>query len=92
MRPDAVVICYAIDDRRTLENAKQIWGKTVLRQYTQDSTDGDLAVMLLGLKRDLRVEQEGVIYPQEVSRQTDHQLPFPSSPGSSSADGAPSKE
>lgn len=92
MRPDAVVICYAIDDRRTLENAKQIWGKTVLRQYTQDSTDGDVAVMLLGLKRDLRVEQEGVIYPQEVSRQTDHQLPFSSSPGSSSADGAPSKE
>lgn len=41
-----------------------------MRQYTQDSAaDGDVAVMLLGLKRDLRVEQEGVIYPQEVSRQ-----------------------
>lgn len=39
--------------------------------------DGDFAVMLLGLKRDLRVEQEGVIYPQEVSQQTDHQLSFP---------------
>lgn len=69
MRPDAVIICYAIDDRRTLENAKQIWGKTVIRQYTQDSPDEDVAVMLLGLKRDLRVEQEGMIYPQEVSRQ-----------------------
>ena len=27
----------------------------------------DVPVMLLGLKRDLRVEKEGVIYPQEVS-------------------------
>lgn len=80
MRPDALIICYAIDERRTLENAKQIWGKTVMSQYTRDRMDGDFAVMLLGLKRDLRVEQEGVIYPQEVSRQTDHQLPFPSSP------------
>lgn len=45
-------------------------------QYTQDRMDGDFAVMLLGLKRDLRVEQEGVIYPQEVSQQTDYQLSF----------------
>lgn len=28
----------------------------------------DVPVMLLGLKRDLRVEGPGVIYPQEVSR------------------------
>ena len=27
----------------------------------------DVPVMLLGLKRDLRVEGAGVIYPQEVS-------------------------
>ena len=27
----------------------------------------DIPIMLLGLKRDLRVEKEGVIYPQEVS-------------------------
>ena len=27
----------------------------------------DIPVMLLGLKRDLRVEGDGVIYPQEVS-------------------------
>lgn len=27
----------------------------------------NIPVMLLGLKRDLRVEEEGVIYPQEVS-------------------------
>lgn len=27
----------------------------------------DIPVMLLGLKRDLRVEEDGVIYPQEVS-------------------------
>ena len=28
----------------------------------------DIPVMLLGLKRDLRVEEEGVIYPEEVSK------------------------
>lgn len=81
MRPDAVIICYAIDDRRTLENAKQIWGKNVMRQYTQDRADGDVGVMLLGLKRDLRIEQEGVIYPQEVSRQDISSHTFPMSRG-----------
>ena len=29
----------------------------------------DIPVMLLGLKRDLRVEEEGIIYPEEVSRE-----------------------
>ncbi len=77
MRPDAVIICYAIDDRRTLENAKQIWGKAVMSQYTRDRMDGDFAVMLLGLKRDLRVEKEGVIYPQEVSRPDIPSAPVP---------------
>lgn len=48
-----------------------------MRQYTQDRADGDVGVMLLGLKRDLRVEQEGVIYPQEVSRQDINSHPFP---------------
>lgn len=28
----------------------------------------DIPVMLLGLKRDLRVEGEGIIYPEEVSK------------------------
>lgn len=28
----------------------------------------DIPIMLLGLKRDLRVEEEGVIYPQEGVR------------------------
>lgn len=52
-----------------------------MRQYTQDRADGDVGVMLLGLKRDLRVEQEGVIYPQEVSRQDINSHPFSSSRG-----------
>ena len=66
-----------------------------MSQYTRERMDGDFAVMLLGLKRDLRVEQEGVIYPQEVSEQaTDRQdkteqrhpqsAPSPSPPPTSS--------
>ena len=34
------------------------------RLWLQDKED--ISVVLLGLKRDLRVEGEGVVYPQEV--------------------------
>lgn len=65
LRPDLVIICYGIDDRRSLVNAQEVWRKVLLRNYARDRDD--VAVMLLGLKRDLRGEGEGVIHPQEVS-------------------------
>lgn len=65
LNPDFVIICYAIDDRRSLTNAQQVWRKNATRIYMRDRDD--IPVMLLGLKRDLRVEEDGVIYPQEVS-------------------------
>lgn len=37
----------------------------VARNFARESVN--IPVMLLGLKRDLRVEGEGTIYPQEVS-------------------------
>ena len=46
---------------------QQVWRKDVIRHYAV--ADETIPVMLLGLKRDLREEGEGVIYPQEVSGQ-----------------------
>lgn len=66
LRPDFVIICYAIDDRQSLANAPAVWGKEVARNYARERED--IPVMLLGLKRDLRVEGPAIIYPQEVCR------------------------
>ena len=63
--PDVVIICYDINDRRSLINAQQVWRKEVIRHYAYKKEG--IPVMFLGLKRDLRVEDENIIYPQEVS-------------------------
>ena len=67
LQPDFVILCYDISDRRSLINVQQIWRNDVTRLYMSQKED-NLPVMLLGLKRDARVEEEGVIYPQEVCR------------------------
>lgn len=64
LHPNFVIICYDISDRRSLVNVQHVWRKDVIRHYAV--TDEKIPVMLLGLKRDLRVEGEGIIYPQEV--------------------------
>lgn len=64
LRPDFIILCYDITDRRSLVNSQQVWRKDVTRHYRLD--EEDIPVMLLGLKRDARVEEPGVIYPQEV--------------------------
>ncbi|MCJ1425163.1 hypothetical protein MMC29_003051 [Sticta canariensis] len=66
LRPDFAVICYAIDDRQSLANASVVWRKEVARNCSQERND--IPVMLLGLKRDLRVEGPAIIYPQEGYR------------------------
>ena len=65
LKPDLVVLCYDVSHRRSLENMRQVWSVEVGRLYMKERDD--IPVMLLGLKRDLRVEAPGVIYPQEVS-------------------------
>ncbi len=65
LRPDFIILCYDVTDRRSLLNIQQIWRKDVTRHYRR--VDEDVPLMVLGLKRDARVEGEGVIYPQEVS-------------------------
>ena len=49
-------------------NVQQIWRHNVTRLYTYKNEA--IPVMLLGFKRDLRVEDEHIIYPQEVRSYT----------------------
>jgi GTPase SAR1 family protein len=64
LRPNFVILCYDISDRRSLINVQEVWRKDVTRHYTH--RDEGIPVMLLGLKRDLRVEGKDLIEPQEV--------------------------
>lgn len=66
LRPDFIILCYDVTDRRSLINVQNVWRKDVTRNYRQDGED--VPIMVLGLKRDARVEGEGVLYPQEGYR------------------------
>lgn len=65
LRPNFVILCYDISDRRSLVNVQQVWRKDVIRHYSVQNES--IPVMLLGLKRDLREEGDDMIDPQEVS-------------------------
>ena len=65
LKPDFIVLCYDVHDRRSLVNVQHVWFKQMVQSYKQDRED--IPVMLLGLKRDLRKDGPGVIHPQEVS-------------------------
>ncbi|KAJ5861786.1 uncharacterized protein N7529_009096 [Penicillium soppii] len=66
LRPDVVVLAYDISNRNTLDGLTA-WRNDITR-YFQYGDGERLPVMLLGLKRDLRREGEGIIYPQEAYR------------------------
>ncbi|KAJ5155021.1 Small GTPase superfamily Rho type [Penicillium coprophilum] len=66
LRPDVVVMAFDISNRDTLDGLKQ-WRNDITR-YFQYGHGERLPVMMLGLKRDLRREGEGIIYPQEAYR------------------------
>ena len=79
LSPGFIIICYDISDRRSLVNAQYAWRKEAIRHYNlrrEGITRGefptkrteDIPVMLLGLKRDKRVEEDGTILPQEGHR------------------------
>ena len=65
LRPDFVVLCYSIGNRESLVNLQHVWFKKMVDCYMRERED--IPVMVLGLKRDLRKEEEGMILPQEVS-------------------------
>ncbi|KAK7751941.1 hypothetical protein SLS62_006084 [Diatrype stigma] len=63
LRPDLVLICYDISQRSSLLNMQRVWIKEVHSTFN----NGTLPVVVVGLKRDLRSEDDpnGAIYPQE---------------------------
>ncbi|KAL4945492.1 hypothetical protein BDV06DRAFT_184706 [Aspergillus oleicola] len=66
LRPDVVLLAFDISDRRTVDGLKA-WRSDIIR-YFQRGEGERIPVMMVGLKRDLRVEGEGTIYPQETYR------------------------
>ncbi|KAK0674645.1 putative GTP-binding protein [Cercophora samala] len=64
LRPDLVIICYDISQRLSLINLQRVWVNEVRATFNHDR----LPMLVLGLKRDLRSEQDpnGIIYPQEA--------------------------
>ncbi|PYH40251.1 putative Rho-like small GTPase [Aspergillus saccharolyticus JOP 1030-1] len=66
LRPDVVLLAFDVSDRETLNGLKG-WRHDIIRYFQRG--DGErIPIMVVGLKRDLRVESEGVIYPQESYR------------------------
>lgn len=66
LQPGVVVLCYDISQRLSLINLQRVWSKSV-STFANHNT---LPVLMLGLKRDLRSENDpnGIIYPQESYR------------------------
>ncbi|KAL2155264.1 hypothetical protein VTH82DRAFT_5 [Thermothelomyces myriococcoides] len=67
LRPDLIIICYDISQRLSLINLQRVWIKEVRSTFPASDT---LPMVVLGLKRDLRSEDDpnGIIYPQEGYR------------------------
>ncbi|KAK1772386.1 GTP-binding protein RHO4 [Phialemonium atrogriseum] len=65
LQPDLIVICYDISQRLSLLNLQRTWIKEVRTTFLSESV---VPILVLGLKRDLRSEDDpnGVIYPQEA--------------------------
>ncbi|CAI6097057.1 unnamed protein product [Clonostachys chloroleuca] len=62
--PDIVTICYDISQRMSMINMKRYWIDEVKKSLQKIDS---LPIIILGLKRDLRSEDDpnGIIYPQE---------------------------
>ncbi|GAB7338026.1 hypothetical protein MBLNU457_4395t1 [Dothideomycetes sp. NU457] len=64
LRPDVIVLCYAINDRETLTSVHKKWKYLVETHFNYDEL---IPVLLIGLKRDLRCEGvEGIVFPHEA--------------------------
>ncbi|KAK3397292.1 P-loop containing nucleoside triphosphate hydrolase protein [Sordaria brevicollis] len=67
LRPDLIILCYDISQRLSLINLQRVWNKEI---RTAGVTGDTTPILMLGLKRDLRSENDpnGIIYPQEAYR------------------------
>ena len=55
LKPDYILLCYDIGDRRSLTNIQTFWWPKMIEWFMKSRDD--IPVMLLGLKRDLRSEE-----------------------------------
>ena len=55
LRPAVVVLCYSISNPESLTNVRTFWKPLVERHFNGDDT---LPVILLGLKRDVRSQED----------------------------------
>ncbi|PQE28030.1 hypothetical protein CJF32_00005777 [Rutstroemia sp. NJR-2017a WRK4] len=65
LKPNVVILCYAVSQRLSLINITRYWAKEL-----QTAFQYEMPILLLALKRDLRSEKDpnGIIYPQEGHR------------------------
>ncbi|KAK3387107.1 P-loop containing nucleoside triphosphate hydrolase protein [Podospora didyma] len=65
LKPDLIVVCYSISQRLSLINLQRVWIKEVRTTFASGDA---IPLLVLGLKRDLRSEDDpnGIIYPQEA--------------------------
>jgi GTPase SAR1 family protein len=66
LNPGVVILAYDISNRNSLDALKE-WRYDITR-YFQRGAGERIPVMMLGLKRDLREENDQIIYPQEGYR------------------------
>ena len=60
-QPDFIVLCYSIPDRESLSSLSKKWKYAIEKYFNHNE---QLPVMVLGLKRDLRLEDEYCVMPQ----------------------------
>ncbi|GAB7338025.1 hypothetical protein MBLNU457_4395t2 [Dothideomycetes sp. NU457] len=72
LRPDVIVLCYAINDRETLTSVHKKWKYLVETHFNYDEL---IPVLLIGLKRDLRCEGVEGIHHYLSTKQSTHNQP-----------------
>jgi len=75
LRPAVVVLCYSISNPESLSNVRTFWKPLVERHFNDDDT---LPVILLGLKRDVRSQEDysGSVRPAANGANPEDQQPL----------------
>lgn len=75
LRPAVVVMCYSISNPESLSNVRTFWKPLVEKHFNDDDT---LPVILLGLKRDVRSQEDygGSVRPAVNGTDPDDQQPL----------------
>jgi len=75
LRPAVVVLCYSISDPESLRNVRSYWKPLVEKHFNDDDS---LPVILLGLKRDIRCQEDygGSVRPAANDTAPEDQQPL----------------